>query len=159
MPVNPCYTGPGICTIDERSLKGENAMNARGSTRISRILSALLFAAVAIPATAHHSAAPFDMTKKVSISGTVEKWVWSNPHSWLYIRRVKSDGSQEIWGFEAGSAGMLSRSGWNSNDMKTGDKVTVTASPSRAGKNVGLISVIKLSSGKELRDGAPVPGN
>ncbi len=132
-------------------------MNVHGSSRVSRIAAALLLVAMAIPATAHHSAAPFDMTKKVVISGTVEKWVWSNPHSWLYIRRVKPDGTQEIWGFEAGSAGMLARSGWNSNDMKKGDKVTVTASPSRAGKNVGLISVIKLSTGKELRDGAPVP--
>ena len=157
MPENLCYTGGGISMTWERRLKGEYAMNTRGSTRIARALSALLLAAVAIPATAHHSAAPFDMTKKVNISGTVEKWVWSNPHSWLYIRRIKPDGTQEIWGFEAGSAGMLARNGWNSNDMKTGDKVTVTASPSRAGKNVGLISVIKLSSGRELRDGAPVP--
>ena len=130
-------------------------MNVHGSPRVSRILAALLLAAVAIPATAHHSAAPFDMTKKVSVTGTVEKWVWSNPHSWLYVSRVNPDGTKEIWGFEAGSAGMLSRSGWNSNDMKKGDKVTVTASPSRAGKPVGLISSIKLSSGRVLSEGPP----
>ncbi|TPG54297.1 hypothetical protein EAH76_06350 [Sphingomonas glacialis] len=132
-------------------------MNGHGSTRISRVLAALLLVGVAIPATAHHSAAPFDMAKKITVSGTVEKWVWSNPHSWLYVRIVKPGGAQEIWGFEAGSAGMLARSGWNSGDMKPGDKVTVTASPSRNGRPVGLLSEIKLPNGKTLSAGAGAP--
>ena len=104
-------------------------MSAHCSTRISGVLAALLLALAAIPAWAHHSAAPFDMTKSVSLQGTVEKWVWANPHSWLYIRVVKADGTQEIWGFEAGSTGMLARAGWNAADMKPGDKVTVTGGP------------------------------
>ncbi|NMN04594.1 MULTISPECIES: DUF6152 family protein [unclassified Novosphingobium] len=110
-------------------------------------------ALVAAPASAHHSAAPFDMTKKVVVSGTVEKWVWSNPHSWLYLRSVKPDGTQVIWGFEAGSAGMLARSGWNSHDMKAGDKVTVSGFPSRNGKPVGLINEVRLSTGRVLGSG------
>jgi hypothetical protein len=128
------------------------------SIRVSAVVAASLLVTAAIPAIAHHSAAPFDMTKKITVSGTVEKWVWSNPHSWLYIRTTNANGGQDIWGFEAGSAGMLARNGWNSNDMKMGDKVVVTASPARtSGKNVGLISAIKLSNGKVLSDGAPVP--
>ena len=119
-----------------------------------------LVAVVANPVAAHHSAAPFDMTKNVVISGTVEKWVWSNPHSWLYITQVKPDGTKVVWGFEAGSAGMLARSGWNARDMKAGDKVTVTAHPSRAGKPIALIDSVKLSSGRVLGSGfgAPPPG-
>lgn len=97
------------------------------------------------------------MTKFITVNGTVERWVWSNPHSWLYIRAVKADGTQQIWGFEAGSAGMLSRNGWNSADMKPGDKVIVTAHPSRNGRQVGLISMIKLPNGKTLSDGPPPP--
>jgi len=136
------------------------AVKVLSSTRISAAVAASLLVAVAIPVAAHHSAAPFDMTRKITISGTVEKWVWSNPHSWLYIRTAKPGGAQEIWGFEAGSAGMLARSGWNSSDMKTGDKVTVTASPSRNGRPVGLISDVKLANGKVLGAGfgAPPPG-
>lgn len=121
---------------------------------------ASLIVVAANPASAHHSAAPFDMTKKVVVSGTVEKWVWSNPHSWLYIRSVKPDGTQVIWGFEAGSAGMLARSGWNARDMKAGDKVTVTGFPSRNGKPIALVNEVKLPSGKVLGSGfgAPPPG-
>lgn len=132
-------------------------MRVRCSPRVSGILVALLLASVALPASAHHSAAPFDMSRKVTKAGTVEKWMWSNPHSWLYIRVANPDGSQEVWGFEAGSAGMLARTGWNSADMKPGDKVTVTASPARNGKPIALIYDVKLANGKVLGGGAGAP--
>ena len=80
---------------------------------IRTTVAAALLLAAAIPASAHHSAAMFDMAKQVSVQGTVEKWVWANPHSWLYVRVEKTDGTQEIWGCEAGSTGMLARGGWN----------------------------------------------
>ncbi len=86
------------------------------------------------------------MTKQISLQGTVEKWVWANPHSWLYIRVVKADGSQEVWGFEAGSTGMLARSGWNAADMKPGDKVTVNGSPERSGNHIGLLNEVQLAN-------------
>ena len=97
------------------------------------------------------------MTKQVSLQGTVEKWVWSNPHSWLYIRVVKADGSQEVWGLEAGSTGMLSRSGWGAYDMKPGDKVTVMAAPERDGKPIGLLNQVTLANGHVLSAGAGLP--
>ena len=132
-------------------------MSVHCSTRISGVLAALLLALAALPASAHHSAAPFDMTKQVALQGTVEKWMWSNPHSWLYIRVVKADGSAEVWGVEAGSTGMLARSGWSAYDMKPGDKVTVTVSPEREGKPIGLMWSVQLPSGRTLTAGAGAP--
>jgi hypothetical protein len=130
------------------------------SARITAVLAALLVASAAPPASAHHSAALFDMLKNVSVTGTVEKWLWANPHSWLYLRVVKPDGSQEVWGFEAGSTNMLARTGWNAADMKPGDKVVVTGHPSRDGNRVALLSEVKLASGRMLNSaaGAPPPG-
>jgi hypothetical protein len=141
-------------------MTGENAMNVHCPTRISGLAAALLLAAAAFPASAHHSAAPFDLSKKISVQGTVEKWLWANPHSWLYIRAARPDGVQAIWGFEAGSTGMLARSGWNAADMKPGDKVTVGASPSRDGSHVALLSQVQLADGRLLNAaaGAPPPG-
>jgi hypothetical protein len=126
-------------------------------TRTSGVLAALLLASVAFPASAHHSAAPFDMTKQQTLDGTVEKWVWANPHSWLYMQVIKSDGSQEVWGLEAGSTGMLARSGWGAFDMKPGDKVTVTYSPEREGKHIGLLMQVKLPNGRMLIGGGVPP--
>lgn len=132
-------------------------MRLHRSTPVRGLVAALSLTLAALPASAHHSAAPFEMTKNVTVTGTVERWVWSNPHCWLYIRAVRPDGTQQIWGFEAGSSGMLARNGWNAADMKPGDKVTVMAHPSRDGRPVGLISTVKLPSGKVLGDGAPLP--
>ena len=95
----------------------------------------------------------FDMTKQITLHGTVEKWLWANPHSWLYIRVVKPDGSQEVWGFEGGSTGMQAREGWNAADMKPGDKVTVTTAPARDGNHLGLLMQVQLASGRVLKAG------
>jgi hypothetical protein len=135
-------------------------MNVQYSTRIAGVSATLLLALAAFPAVAHHSAAPFDMTKQVTFHGTVEKWSWSNPHSWLYVRVEKPDGTQEVWGFEAGSTGMLARGGWNAADMKAGDKITVSAAPERDGNHIGLLNQVVLSTGKVLTAGfgAAPPG-
>ena len=44
----------------------------------------LLFAAVSV--WAHHSlAAEYDVTKPVSLTGTLTSVDWRNPHAWIYI--------------------------------------------------------------------------
>jgi hypothetical protein len=135
-------------------------MTLQFSNRFLGASAVMLLATAVVPASAHHSAAPFDMSKSVSMQGTVEKWLWANPHSWLYLRVEKADGSQEVWGFEAGSTGMLARSGWNAADMKPGDKVSVTAAPERSGAHVALLNQVQLASGRVLAAaaGAPPPG-
>ncbi|MFA9216784.1 MAG: DUF6152 family protein [Sphingomonadaceae bacterium] len=132
-------------------------MSLHCSTRLSGVLAGLVLAFAALPASAHHSAAPFDMTKQLAMEGTVAKWVWANPHSWLYIQVAKADGTQEVWGLEAGSTGMLARSGWGAYDMKPGDKISVTYSPEREGKHIGLLWNVKLPTGRMLTAGAGAP--
>lgn len=138
----------------------QHAVKTVSLSRITGMASALLLASAGAPALAHHSAAVFDMSKQITMTGTVEKWLWANPHSWLYLRVAKPDGTQEIWGFEAGSTGMLARSGWNAADMKPGDKVTVSANPSRTGNHNALLSDVHLANGRVLKSaaGAPPPG-
>lgn len=135
-------------------------MNEHHPTRISRALAALLLVTAALAASAHHSAAAFDAKKSISVQGTVEKWVWANPHCWLYVSVDKGDGTREIWGFEGGSTGMLGRTGWNAADMKPGDKITVKGAPSRDGSHIGMLNQVELASGKVLGAGigAPPPG-
>jgi hypothetical protein len=128
-------------------------MNARCSPRIWGLSVALLLASAALPAAAHHAASMFDMTKQITLHGTVEKWLWANPHSWLYIRVMKPDGSQEIWGFEGGSTGMAAREGWNAADMKPGDKVAATGAPERNGNHLAILTQVQLASGRVLKAG------
>jgi hypothetical protein len=119
--------------------------------------AALLIAAASSPAQAHHSAGAFDLTKHLVYTGTVEKWIWANPHAWLYVRLEKKDHTQEVWGFEGGGTSMLVREGWNAADLKVGDIVKVTASPERTGQHLGTLSQVQLSSGRVLSAGGPPP--
>ena len=46
-------------------------------------LTAIVMAAIAAPAFAHHSFAMFDAQKTITLEGTVKELEWTNPHAWL----------------------------------------------------------------------------
>src|SRR4026207_1393815 len=62
--------------------------------------AALLFMTAA---EAHHSFAMFDRDQEIVKTGTVVRWAFNNPHSWLYLNVKNADGSETLWSFE-GSA-------------------------------------------------------
>ena len=88
------------------------------------IQAAVLAAAWAglAPAQAHHASANFDNSKTYSFRATVKKFLWANPHTWLYAVVTKPNGSQELWGFEGGGTNMLIRNGWSAADPKPGER-------------------------------------
>lgn len=107
-------------------------------------------------AGAHHANTMVDMQKRYVMRGTVAKLKWVNPHAWLYVDVDKQNGKPELWGFEFGSPNSMVRAGWNPNDIKVGDKVTVVTSVARDGKHIGALIKITLPDGRELV-GIPVP--
>ena len=113
------------------------------------VLAAAMWASAA---SAHHSFALFDMSKLVTISGTVTEWQWANPHSWLYMAVRKADGTTERWAFECSSPNMMIRWGWNKNDIHVGDKITVDGHVARDGKTVASVQTLFLANGKILAD-------
>src|ERR1041384_3271058 len=85
-------------------------------------------ATCSVTAFAHHSfAAEFDASKVVHLEGTVVKFAWVNPHSWLYIDVKKPDGATEQWKIEGGAPSALLRRGWNRNSLPMGTKIVVNA--------------------------------
>lgn len=105
-----------------------------------KIATALLTAAAVLvaarPLAAHHSAAMFDDTKVVELSGTVKALQWTNPHVWLQVV-VEDQGRATEWSFEGGSPNSLSRQGWRSTTFKAGDVVTVRLRPMKDGTAAG----------------------
>lgn len=89
-------------------------------------------------ASAHHSVAMFDQSKKITIEGTVKEWQWTNPHAWLQIMAPDASGAQVEQGFEIGSPNTLVRDGFKKDSFKPGDKVKVIALPRRDGTVGGL---------------------
>jgi len=103
----------------------------------SALAIALLLAAVAPQAQAHHSFGVFDTAKTVTLQGTVYRFQWTNPHSWLWLSVAQTAGPPKIWGIETGSPTMLLRRGLERETFQPGDKVSVDIHPLRDGRSGG----------------------
>lgn len=88
-------------------------------------------------ALAHHSAAMFDLSKTVTVQGTVKEFQYTNPHSWLQVVVVGSDGKAVEWGFETEGPSTLLRVGIKAKTFLPGDNVSVVANPMRDGRPAG----------------------
>jgi uncharacterized protein DUF6152 len=115
-----------------------------------------LFAAVAAlllagSATAHHNmSALFDFNDRVTLTGTLTRIDWRNPHIGLVVD-VKKDGSQaESWAIEGPPPGFFRARDVNKTDVEAALGKTVTAEASRArdGSTSGLLRMITLPGGK-----------
>ena len=100
---------------------------------------------------AHHSPVMFDRSKKVTVTGTVKEFTWTNPHASIQVE-VAKPGGVEVWGVEMNSPNNLVKQGWKSTILKGGDKVSVVVNPLRAGEHGGLFLSIKLPDGRVLGD-------
>ena len=119
-------------------------------TQLALLAGATLLV-LASAAYAHHPfAAEYDWTKPVTITGTVSKIEWTNPHAMLYVDGKDENGQMKHWTLEMGGLAGLTRAGWNRNTLKMGDQVTVDAWQSKTKSDRANVKSIKLSDGREL---------
>ena len=91
------------------------------------------------PGLAHHSSAPFyDSTKKAEAQGPVTKFLFKNPHSFLYFEATDEKGEKAEWQVELGAAASLTRTGWTPETLKPGTVIKVSGQPSRAEGSHGM---------------------
>jgi hypothetical protein len=105
-------------------------MNSR---KLASLLTAAAAAVLVTPAQSHHSFAMFDLSRSITINGTVSKFEWTNPHSWLWLTVEDDKGVSQQWGIETGSPSMLQRRGLQRTTFKPGDKVAIELHPMRDG--------------------------
>ena len=114
--------------------------------------AALLLATVRL--SAHHAfAAEYDENKRVTVSGTVTKFEWTNPHAWLHIEGRDESGKVTSWSFEMGSPNGLARRGWTRTALKEGDQVTVEGYCAKDGRNVANAGTVTIPDGRKLFGG------
>jgi hypothetical protein len=108
------------------------------SSFLLALLAAAAISMLAIPAAAHHSFAAFDITTQKSVTGTVNKVDWTNPHIWLWIDVPNDKGGTDTYGFEGMSPNFLARRGWTRTTLKAGDKIVVAYRPMKDGSKGGM---------------------
>ena len=119
------------------------------SNTLCIVLAILALAALQPAVLGHHSAAMFDNTKVIEISGTIKEFQWTNPHVWIQVSVSSSSGQQE-WSIEGGGPNTLSRQGWRPTSFKAGETVSFRINPMRDGTHAGLFVGAKFSDAKTL---------
>jgi hypothetical protein len=110
---------------------------------------ALLMAPAAIPASAHHSYAMFDMSKTVVLDAQVTRFKWQNPHAFIEAN-VNASGQTERWAIEMTSPNNLAQEGWKRTTLKSGDRVRIYVHPLRSGAKGGSYAGVRLADGSTL---------
>ena len=121
--------------------------------KTSQALRSCMFLAIvaaASPAFAHHSFTMFDMTKKITLVGSVTTFEWTNPHSYIEIDVPDEKGAVNHWSIEMGSPSILQQSGWKFSSLKKGDKTTLIINPLKIGKAGGFLNIATLPGGRVL---------
>jgi hypothetical protein len=131
-----------------RSRSGLQERTMANNFRMIAAAAALAVAsAVAVPGSAHHSTAMFEWGSSTEMKNvTVERWVWTNPHTFLYVR----DEAGNRWAFEGMSPNHLSRAGWSKRSLAPGEKVDLTYYKLRDGRRGGFNVTVTRANGTTL---------
>jgi hypothetical protein len=122
-------------------------MKSRPIMAVTVILSLFL---AWIPAHAHHGASEYDMTKILSLNGTVKELQFVNPHTLLTFTVKDDTGKASEWQGELPSPNLLSRRGWSRSSLKPGDQVTVIGSPAKNGERGMQVKKLVFPDGHEM---------
>ena len=112
------------------------------------LLAGVMILGAVAPAWSHHSHAMFDHSTQISVSGTVTKFVYRNPHGFLYVD-VKGDNGETVnYWIEMSNLTNMIRRGIGKATLKPGDTVQVNLHPLSDGRPGGSYITIVAADGK-----------
>ena len=106
---------------------------------------------ITVPVAAHHAfSSEFDVNKPVSLTGSVTKMEWTNPHAWLFMEVKDDDGNIQTWAVELVGINDLLRLGWGRSTVKAGDVLSVEGFGARNGTNTANAASVTVTKTGEL---------
>lgn len=91
-------------------------------------------ALLALPASAHHSPAAFDMSQDVTLEGTITDLSWRNPHVYIELQVVGPDGRPMTQQIESGPPSNLVTLGFRADSLSVGEHVAIEVRPNKSGE-------------------------
>jgi hypothetical protein len=120
-------------------------------TKLTIATIGILLLLATAPVWAHHAfSAEFDVTKPLTIKGTLTKWEMINPHSWFHIDVKGSDGKTTEWMIEGGSPNTLIRLGVTKYTVKIGTELTIEGYQAKEASNKAVGRNFILPDGTRL---------
>ena len=115
------------------------------------VVAAIGILILSLPLRAHHSfAAQYDSNKPITLSGSVTKLEWMNPHIYFYMDVKDASGTVINWSVEGGAPNTLYRAGWRRDSLKVGDVVTVEGFLARDGSKLANMATVQLADGRRI---------
>ena len=118
--------------------------------RVLALAAGLLLPASAAVGAHHGFSSEYDEKKPVTLTGTVSKIEWTNPHARFYIDVKDASGKVTNWNFELASLNSLRRNGWTQFTLKVGDVVTASGYAALSGVPMANASSVRLADGTRL---------
>ncbi len=112
------------------------------------LIAAGLAVGIPRPALAHHSHAMFDMSREVTVTGTVTNYSYRNPHVFLHLDVKNDKGEVTSWAVEMSNISNMQSRGIYLSTFKPGDVVTVKLNPLRDGRLGGNYTTVTTADGK-----------
>jgi len=101
---------------------------------------------------AHHSwPASYYVDREITLEGKVLRYLWRNPHVFIYLEVTNPLGEIEKWQVEMANTNVLIRRGWSAETIQIGDEVSVGGWPGRSDvKRINMQWLKRPSDGIEI---------
>src|SRR5882762_6033732 len=104
----------------------------------------------AVPLSAHHSW-PVNMSRLVTVKGTVMEFAWENPHPMITLEVRTDDGKIEKWLVGGPAINRMEANGWTKTTVKPGDVITGIGYQFADGQKIIMLEWVLFGNGNALK--------
>jgi hypothetical protein len=124
-------------------------MDSHYHPRMNPPAAVLAIALASVPLHAHHSVLAYDGSTATTLTGTVVKVLWQNPHAYIDLDVVAA-GTHTRWIVENEGPVALERLGWTKSTLTPGDVITISGAQARDGSSRLRCAAVTLSDNRRL---------